>query len=387
MPPQIKKPIPAVLISLILAVTLIIISYYTPVIDFIHWKLYDILVKIEYGLRRPPPAIKDIVLVTIDNETLKNMQERWPYPRADFAEAIECLRRAGARVIAFDFVFLGRSTPYDDELLKTALEGDNKVILATSIDEKGSLDLSPVSSLTHKITSGIITKVQDQDGITRKNLTYLVSTKEPNKGFLSWEMQILKTAKSVDLLSLVNEGPVISFRNDNREKWLVPVDPLTKTFLIHFRGHSLNFKLIPFYKLLAPEFDPAAVKDKIVLIGLFSSLFGDLHNTPLGWLPGITLNANALLTLYAHDFLKTAPRPIEIFISLLGVILSTFFILTLGRKQSLLLVTATILLFFALSYILLIFGCVWNYSLFPALVSICPLLSKKIAFGDKFKRF
>ena len=42
----------------------------------------------------PPRAIKDILLVTIDNDTVNLMTHCWPYPRTDFAQVIENLNRA-----------------------------------------------------------------------------------------------------------------------------------------------------------------------------------------------------------------------------------------------------------------------------------------------------
>lgn len=375
-----------ILISLALSISLLVSTPHLPLLNNIHWKLYDRLLNIEYRLKASPSAIKDILLVTIDNETLKNMPQRWPYPRSDFAKVIQNLKEAEAKVIGFDFVFFGKSTAEEDALLKKALKDGKIIILASLIDEESSLDFSPTSVLSQTLSSGIITKLQDSDGIARRNLTYLVSKKESHKGFLSWEMRLLITAKKIRLSSLTDEENIISFKNESGKKWAIPVDSKTKSFLIHFRAHTTDFKRLSFYQVFKGNFDPALVKDKIVLVGLLSSLLGDIHNTPLGWLPGITLNANVFLTLYTQNFLKNTAKYIEWFITVIGTIVAAFIISLFKTKKALLLIGIEVILFFVLSYILLSQGYIWNYSLFPFAVILSPILSKKFYLLSEQKR-
>ncbi|MDD5085077.1 MAG: CHASE2 domain-containing protein, partial [Candidatus Omnitrophica bacterium] len=307
------------------------------------------------------------------------------YPRSFFAKVIENLKQAGARVIAFDFVFLGKSTPEDDTLLKRAFESEGKSVLAATINEEGSIEFSTNTGLSNGAPSGIITKFQDPDGVTRKNLTYLVSDKEATRGFFSWEMRILKEVKEIDLSSFETKNSTISFKAKDGEKWIVPVSKNTKSFLIHFRAHTLDFRRLSFSKALDGDFDPAIVKDKIVLVGFSSSVFGDLHNTPIGWLPGLTLNANAFLTLYAHDFLRNSPKYLCRIALVLGIILSSVIVTIMRPKIAILLIVAEVAAFFAASYIFFAMGYVYNYSIFPIAVFLCPLISKKIylLFLDK----
>ena len=72
-------------------------------------------------------------------------------------------------MIGFDFIFLGKSEPSDDELLNTALENDDKVVMASTIDEGGFLT-GRTARATGRLSSGIIVKLQDPDGIIRRGL-------------------------------------------------------------------------------------------------------------------------------------------------------------------------------------------------------------------------
>jgi adenylate cyclase len=74
------------------------------------WKTYDLRMR---ATVRPETARQDIVLVEINESTLRTLEPhagRWPWPRAIYASAIDFLARAGARAIAIDILFLERDT-------------------------------------------------------------------------------------------------------------------------------------------------------------------------------------------------------------------------------------------------------------------------------------
>jgi adenylate cyclase len=335
-------------------------------------------------LSKPPKLINDILLIPIDNPTLTNIPERWPYSRSYFAKVISNLKKAGIKVIAFDFVFYGKTNPEDDALITKAIENDKSIILASSIDEEGFLNIFPFAHFEGEFTSGIITKVQDTDGIVRKNITYLVSEKERQRGFLSWEMAILKAGRNINLASLESYNHTVAFENYDRERWVIPVDEKYKSFLINYTAHTKDFQSISFYKALNGEFDENKVKGKIALVGLVSSLFADIHNTPIGWLPGITLNANAFLTLYGKNFLRELPYILNLVVLITGIIIATLSYVSFARKKALILLVVEIFVFFVISYILFAFGYIWQYALFPLAIFCCPLFSEYI-YSKKIK--
>ena len=373
-----KKNITILFIGLFLTIIFLFFKSSIPPAKFLHLKIYDTLNKIEYKLRKIPPKIKDIVIVGIDNETIGKLPYRWPYPRSVFANTIKNLIKAQAKVIAFDFVFLGKSEDTEDQILETVLVNNNKIILASTIDETGSINIRSLSKLGAKTPSGIVTKIQDMDGIIRKNLTYMISDEVPPRGFLSWEMAIIKASEGLSLTPVKGNECLISIINDKFEKWFIPVDRNNKSFIINFRAHTGDFTRLSFYDAYKGTFDPNVAKDKIVLIGFVSSLLGDIHNSPIGWMPGITLNANSLLTLYTRSFIRFMPSGIEHFLTLMGVIVSIMLILLLDMRAAYIFISIEILIFFAASYILLTTGYVWNYFSFPFCVGIIPALSRKI---------
>jgi adenylate cyclase len=346
--------------------------------EALHWKIYEKLLKIEMNFVPPPPQIKNIVLVSIGNQTLIRVKKRWPFPRSYFARVIDNLRQAGARVIAFDFVFLGESGSGEDAQLRAAIE-KSRVVMATAINENGMVELFSLPDLAAGVPAGFTNKLQDRDGLTRRNLTYLVNERQPTSGLLSWEMQILREAKDIAPATLKTVKGFVRFSSRKGERWAVPVAASTNSFLIHFRAHTDSFARIPFYWVLENNFDPASVKDKIVLIGPVSNLLGDIHLTPIGWLPGLTLNANAFLNLYTHDFIREVPVPWQFLIMLAALALSAFFLSRYDNITGNLFIALEIIIFFMLSYLLLRFNYIWNYAFFPVLVTLCPVWARRLA--------
>lgn len=374
-----KKKIYFVLLNLILAGILTLSAPHLALLRNFHWKIYDSLVKAKKRIQAPPKETEDIVIVGIDNTTIKKMPHAWPYPRTDFAQVIANLKKADPRVIAFDFAFFGASSMSDDKILTNELNTPSaKIVLSSIINEDGTLTFPTMPDLSREIPSGIVTKIQDSDGITRKNISYLVNAEKRQQGFLSWEMQILIQARSVDLSTLEILPSHLFFENGIDEKWLIPLTSHTNSFLINFRVHTADLKRLSFYDVHRGEFDKSMIRNKIVLVGLLSSMLQDIHHTPIGWLPGITLNANAFLTLYAQDFIKSVPSLLETSVLLLGVFLAVVLAMSLHGKRLFFYLAAEILFFWAVSGILLCFGYTWNYAVFPAVIALCPLAVRKI---------
>jgi len=378
-----KPKILIIITSLFLCILALTYLDYLPFLNNIDHRIYSGLLNLEHTLRKPPAAIKDIVIVGIDNHTVTNMPYHWPYPRSDIATVIENLKKANPRAIGVDLAYFGKSSQEDDELLKKAFNSD-KIVLAATISEYGYLTTPDDSLIESNATYGITTKLQDNDGIIRRNLVYLINKKKKQEGFLSWEMQMLKAVKRIDIASIAEENNTITFHNQTGEKWKIPVDPIGKSFLIHFRAHTQDFQNISFYHVLKGNYNIHLIKNKIVLIGVLPALFQDIHNTALGFLPGVILNANAFLALYTHDFLIRIPKIVKRILVICGVILASIFLLCLSTPLAVLAIFLEIFIFFISSYLLLTFGYTWNYTAFPCIVIICSFLVRTLIMNRKF---
>jgi adenylate cyclase len=90
-------------LSLSLYVLVYWVASQNPLLEFLHSfevKTLDVRFRLR-GTRQPGPAV---VIVAIDQKS-QDVLGRWPFPRSLLAEAVDVLREAGARVIAFDINF------------------------------------------------------------------------------------------------------------------------------------------------------------------------------------------------------------------------------------------------------------------------------------------
>src|SRR5262245_50303311 len=74
----------------------------------IELQTYDLRVA---ATARPSAPSKDIVLISIDDESIRRMEPlvgRWPWPRLVHATVIDYLAAAGAKVIGYDILFAER---------------------------------------------------------------------------------------------------------------------------------------------------------------------------------------------------------------------------------------------------------------------------------------
>ena len=73
-----------------------------PFVDVVELKAYDWRMRATLG---SVPARDDIVLVTIDEESIRGLEPlvgRWPWPRLVHAELMKYLARASPRAVLYD---------------------------------------------------------------------------------------------------------------------------------------------------------------------------------------------------------------------------------------------------------------------------------------------
>jgi adenylate cyclase len=261
-------------------------------------------------LFRYQDASPNIVVAGIDEETLAEYGRLGDWPRSLHAAALDHLREADAKGVAMDILFVEESE--EDEELARALSR-MPVILATAplnrLESEGGPSafetvLAPPASLqagasylahAHFPEDGdgvarrVPLAVRDADGREYPALSlaalYLFFLQEPPE-------QLPLDGSSLDVLGReVPLGEAASMR-------------------INFVGGADRFSFLSYKQVISGEFEPAAVQNKVVLVGEMASGTGDRHQTPVSGapLPGLYLHANALDTLLRARFLQEVGR-------------------------------------------------------------------------------
>lgn len=300
---------------------------------------------------RGPLSVEDspIVLVTIDDQSFDSLPGRWPWPRYYYANVIENLTRAGAKVIGLDVMLdipdqeeQGRQS---DRKLAAAIEKTGNVVLTGKLEERIStgqirsyqFPVKPIPLFLQADSSWGITAIQaDPDGIYRR---YFVVQKYQDKLLPSFGLQVLRKYLNIPkdvqpriTRDSVKLGPLAVRLLDDR------------LMMINFAGPAGSFPSYSFDSVIDDErFDlgvydldyfstsllPDGVfKDKIVLIGSTVTELHDNFPTPFFEfknqqgkyqrveMPGVEIHANAIQTILNSKYFREISNLLSIILIL-----------------------------------------------------------------------
>ena len=267
---------------------------------------------------------KDIAVVAIDDESLDQLGRFSSWPRAYHAQIINILAEAGARVIVFDILFSEPSS--DDDELITAIQQAGNVILpiATNLEVNQPTMMGETNTLKSTVRPliayeasalavGHASVLPDEDGTVRR-LPLLIQNGDESEPALS-----LAAVSSYLRLPEINVTP----DEDNYLPFAGRLIPLDDAYgmLINYHGNSVwssEYEAIPYADVLDNKVNLDTFQDKIVLVGITATGFGDIFWTPLGQLiSGVELHAVAVDTILTARFLK----PPSDFITILSVMI------------------------------------------------------------------
>ena len=280
----------------------------------------------------PALAGHDIVLVAIDEQSLAAFG-RWPWSRDLHGFMTHYLRKAGARAIVFDVLFLEREEEFDavfaneveaaqNVLLPFLLEGTTglppalkaKAAMpvqgaAVRLEAHGvKLPIPPLDGAAKGL--GYINLFADRDGVVRR--LPLFARGEDSRFALTH-----LAANIARQLLNANEA-IIGARSIAFGSATIPVTPdgdlvidwhgdPKKTYPAYSAGAILKAYL-EMQQGQPPSLDPALFKDKIVFIAGTAAGIYDLRATPVDAAsPGVLIHMTALDNILRGRFMQPAP--------------------------------------------------------------------------------
>ncbi len=238
-----------------------------------------------------PP--EDIAIVGIGEQSITELGEQWPFPRTLHAEAIERLRRDGARVIAYDVQFTEPSNRADDQALADAVARAGNVVLATTaVNERGG------------------TNVFGGEEVLRE-----LDARAAHAGLTTDSGRVVRRM-SHDIDRLETFGVVAVERARGRQ---VPEDDFPDPAWIDYHGRT-NVRTIPFHRVVRGDFPRGTFRDRIVLVGATAPSLQDVHPTSVSgdeFMYGVEVHANAISTLLRDFPLREVPGWVTVALILL----------------------------------------------------------------------
>ncbi len=388
---------------LLTIVTLTAFLFHLGIFESLELKTYDLRAL----LRQNDRPNQEIVIVAIDDDSIARLG-RWPWPRTLLAEGIQSISNAGASVIGLNILLtepernqglaeiralketmapmLERAPEARDQLLsefsiaEARLDSDTR--LAETLKTAGAVVLpmyfTPGASLgnedpvlsSHTLTqiesgtafypveghspavplplfSGLVSAVghanviPDADGVVRSEIPVI---QFQGDYYPSFAVQLARAFLRVPVESLT----LVPGRSLAIGRSSMPVNENGRT-LINFNGPAGTFHYYSFFDVLNNKVDPAALKNRIVLIGHMATGIADLNVTPLGHnFPGVEITATVIQNILYRNYIT---RPPWAFAAELGAIVfaGLFIALLLPRLKAFAGAAVSLLLFLSVA--------------------------------------
>lgn len=221
-----------------------------------------------------------ITLVLMDQQSavaLKRRQGSWS--RRHLAQAIDNLRRAGAAVIGIDLIFSSPSPdPQDDIMLAKAIESSGNVVLARISSSHGKEITALNRFQDAMVGDGFIDVPLDVDNILRK-VRFFNARRLPDGGLElipSFSLELARVFYDIEFLPDFSGKEFFKIGSVRDRTLTLPYPEL----LINFGGNYTAFPAVSFADAVHNRFDPATVKEKMVLIGSSLVFEKDFFSTP-----------------------------------------------------------------------------------------------------------
>ena len=342
--------------GLIAALLIPFVFFFQPM-RLIEARLYDILSVIA----PPAPDKWGAVIVAIDEPSIGEVGQRWPWSREIHGKLVESLRAAGAKVIAFDIVFADPSSEEADRAFAKALGPD--VVLAAD-------------DVTTLLSQGVqVTRVSPLDAFLDAGAASGVASVHLDGDAYLRRMPEMRDSFAGEALRLMGE----------------PKPAAPEGALIQYIGPAYTYPRASYYQALDPAnfLPPGFFKDRVVLIGLSlkqatSADIGtpDAFPTPYtlteGTLtPGVEVQANILDNLRRGLYVLPVSRPLMALLVILGALLAAASSAKGMTWRSGLFAVSVLAFFIIGSWALLRFGRVWAPPALPAAAALA-------VFGARF---
>jgi adenylate cyclase len=249
-----------------------------------------------YSLRGEKPPRDDVVIVALDDLTLREIAPSGAVPRRVHARLIERLASARPKLIAYDAVFPGPKDRAGDLALLRAMAATRNLVLAAGVagDRPGTVaGLRTARQLGAR--PGDVKGTNDTDGVYR-------------------QMPYYTNPKSFPVVAaeLAQGRPINPDRFPDGEAW------------IDYSGPPGAIPQHSFSRVVDRKLPAETFRGKIVLVGATAPLLKDVFPTPVSAdpMPGIEIHANSLATILNGFPLEDATDTLDLLLTLLMSVLA-----------------------------------------------------------------
>ncbi len=297
-----------------------------------------------------------------------------PVPRLYQAKVLNDLKRAGARLVVYDLIFRQPSpnTKYDKDFAVAAAKPGAKVVWASLIENE---DLSarlvkPITPLAKASPFyGHILSPQESERLVVQQIKSVYEVNGQQIPALSFE--------AVRLFEDLEKAPLQKTSDGWQAGDLTAPEFININYVLGPEGSP--FPVVPFEQVYNGAVDDPFYKennffkDKIVIVGDTTTVGNDYRNTPIGYMPGVQIQAQAISSLLmayeGRQHLIVVPSATERWLLMLTLTAFSCWV----ASHFAIFRAAVFAVFLMIGYVLLEINLFINYQF--ALNTMAPLLS------------
>jgi adenylate cyclase len=331
------------------------------------------------GVRTPPDLV---TIVEIDDAAVKQVGS-YPLPRLDLARIVDAIAALKPKVIAIDLLLLDKSTENGDDALAHSLRAVPTAIAGAAVFAGSSQSiwvqarggplsdlpraerfLLPLQKFADQAQVGIVNLVTDPTG-TPHAIPMLFRTDDGIA--MSFPLRVATLATGVQ--------PLIEPERLVLGRLSIPTDA-DHALPIAFYGPRRTIRTIGADSVLAGVTDPAAIRDRIVVIGATVHGGGDFYPTPFEpQMPGVEVMATAITHLLAGDVVLR-DRSVRLVDGLVCVLLPMMLVGLLAWRRSTagLFAAASLVVIWLCAITLLFSSGIWLSAALPVAATAPPAI-------------
>src|SRR5262245_34368514 len=266
---------------------------------------YDALLRLRPSAPAPDPRI---VLVSITEADIQRLGG-WPVPDGVLARALEIVGRHEPRAVGLD-IYRDVPVPPGTEQLDVVFRSDPRIVVVTKFGEGASSGVRPPAALRETDQVGFNDIIVDPGGIVRRGLLFLDDGQTAIHSFaLRLALRYLEREgvgpqADPQRPALLRLGRTTIRPLEPNDGGYVGADAAGYQFLLDFEGARHPFRSLELTTVLEGQFEPEAVRDKVVLIGVTAESIKDDFYTPYSrglreaqFVPGVAVHGHIVSQL------------------------------------------------------------------------------------------
>ena len=332
-----------------------------------------------YFIKVKPRIIPEAVFIFIDHKTDDEFKYRFPYPRHIITKFIKLVSLQEPKIFALNLAFIGESIHPEDDLKLIEEIKKRELILYNFVQPDGTVLNMRNNVSNAAVELGIVGMEREKDAKIRTTLPYFFDVAS-NRNYYCIELLFAMKYFGLPLSAIEQDIVRNSFKFSCKQNHLKEIE-YGEDFALPFKHYykKKDVSAVSFIDVINNRIEPDLFKDKVVIFGLKSNVYNNIHVTPIGQQLSSVMSYNLFLTFLNNSFSKNVPFLCKVVTHFLVIFIFLKIIVVIHSRKNLLITFISLFVIWLLNYFLFRIYYEWD-GFIPFLAVILLGVSKELLF-------